>query len=264
MNIEIDRDAIHVYCCRYDQIDEPQLLNQYHSLLNQAERQRGEGIRTENGKQCFLVSRAMIRSLFGTVIDCPPTALTITADAQGKPFIERPTTRWQFNLSHSHGLITLALAYDIAVGVDVEYHHRNINALQLARHFFHSREIQQLESLSTNEQWQHFFKLWTLKEAYVKALGNGLSHALDSFGFTFHQIDSKLTMHSPPQSVVNCWSAQLKSYTLASIALSQSHEARNLKLYDYLPHRYCNLKQLNSLVHSVIAPPQAHPHCTRS
>ncbi len=254
-NIEIDRDAINVFCCRYDQVDEPELLDQYHSLLSQAERQRWNGIRTEDGKRCFLVSRAMIRTLLGTAINYSPTELTITADEQGKPFIDQPTTRWQFNLSHSHGLITLALAYDIAVGVDVECHHRNTDTLQLARHFFHPREIQQLEALPANKQRQHFFKLWTLKEAYVKAIGTGLSHALDSFGFTFHQPNSRLAMHPSPQSAVNCWSAQPESgYTLATIALSQSSKARNLKLYDYLPHHHCIPKQLDSLIHSIITP----------
>ena len=66
VNIEIDRDAIHVYCCRYDRIDEPRLLDHYHGLLDQAERQRWQGIRTGEGKRCFLVSRAMIRTLLGT------------------------------------------------------------------------------------------------------------------------------------------------------------------------------------------------------
>jgi 4'-phosphopantetheinyl transferase len=261
INIEIDRDAIHIYCCRYDRIDEPQLLDQYHSLLNQAERQRWQGIRTEEGKLCFLVSRAMMRTLLGAAISCPPTALTVTADAQGKPFIDRSTTHWQFTLSHSRGLITLALAYDTAIGIDVECYHRNTETLQLARHFFHSQEIQQLEALPADEQRQHFFKLWTLKEAYVKAIGCGLSHALDSVGFTFHQPDSKLAMHPPPQSTVNCWLAQPESgYTLASIALSQSSEVRSLKLNDYLPHRHCTPRQLDSQIHSVISPTSAHPY----
>lgn len=262
LNIEIDRDAIHVYCCRYDRVNELRLLNQYHSLLNQAERQRREDIRTEEGKLCFLVSRAMIRTLLGTAIGCPPTTLTIIADAQGKPFIDQPTTHWQFNLSHSQGLITLALAYDTAVGVDVECHHRNTDTLQLARHFFHFREIQQLEALATDEQRQHFFKLWTLKEAYVKALGYGLSHALDSFGFTFQQPDSMLAMHPSPQFVVNCWSAQLASgYTLASIALSQSSDSRrSLKMYDYIPLHHYKPEVNDSLIHSVIAPASAHPY----
>ena len=260
LNIEIDRNTTHVYYCRYDQIDEPQLLNQYHSLLNQAERQRWEGIRTEDSKQCFLVSRAMIRSLLGTVIDCPPSALTITADARGKPFIVQPTTRWKFNLSHSHGLITLVLAYDAAVGVDIEYHHRSIEALQLARHFFHSREIQQLESLPANEQQQHFFKLWTLKEAYVKAIGKGLSHRLDKFSFTFQPANPRITMSPLPQSAISCWSAILGAeHTMAIIALSQLSALQCLNLYEYIPYHCCTPRQLDTLIHSNITTSQIVP-----
>ena len=255
LNIEIDHEAINVYCCRFDQLDDPWLLNQYHSLLSQAELQRWQGIRTKEGKRCFLVSRAMIRTLLGTAINCSPTALNITADSQGKPLINRPTTPWQFNLSHSHGLIALALTYDTAVGVDVECHHRNADILQLARHCFHPYEIQQLEALPTDEQQQHFFKLWTLKEAYVKAIGTGLSHTLDSFGFTFHQANSRLVMNPPPQLVVNCWSAQPEpDYTLACIALEQTPGSRHLVPRSYLPLHHCTPLQLNSLVHSIIAP----------
>lgn len=255
LNTEIGRDAIHVYCCRYDQIDEPWLLDQYYNLLHQSEQQRWQSIRTEEGKQCYLISRAMLRTLLGTAIGCPPTALTVTTEAQGKPFIDQPTTRWQFNLSHSHGLITLALAHGIDVGIDVEHHRHNIEIRQLARHSFHPQEIQQLETLPADEQLEHFFKLWTLKEAYVKAIGCGLACAFDSFGFTFHRDpDPRLAMHPSPQSAINCWLMQPEpGYTLASITLSQSSEIRPLKLHDYLPYRHCTPKQPHALIHSVIA-----------
>lgn len=264
MNIEIDRDAINVYSYRYDSIDEPALLDQYHNLLSQAELQRWKDIRSADGKRCFLVSRSMLRTLLGTAIDCPPEEIIINAGAQGKPFVERPTTRWQFNLSHSRGLIFLALAYDTAVGVDVEYCQRKTDCLELARHFFHPREIQQLEALPADEQRQHFFRLWTLKEAYIKAVGSGLSHGLDNFGFIIQQENSGLTMHPSPQSVINCWSTQPEpEYTLASIALSQKTETVTLKLYDYLPQHHCNLRQLDNLVHNTIFPGSADPHCDK-
>lgn len=255
LNIKFDHDAIHVFCCRYDRVDEPQLLTQYQSLLNQEERQRWERMRTDNLKLCFLISRSMIRTLLGAAIGCSPSALTISTKTQGKPFIEQPTTRWQFNLSHTQGLVVLVLAYDTDVGVDIECHLRKTDILQLARHCFHSREVQQLEALPADQQRQHFFKLWTLKEAYIKALGHGLSHPLDSFGFTFHQSNSSFAMHPPPAITLNCWSAQPElDYTLAIIALSQTPATQSLKLQDYLPYHFCEPKQFDCLIHSVIAP----------
>ncbi|MCF6209257.1 MAG: 4'-phosphopantetheinyl transferase superfamily protein [Gammaproteobacteria bacterium] len=262
MNIETGRDAISIYCCRYDRIDEPWLLDQYYNLLSRTEQQRWQGIRTKGGKQCFLVSRAMIRTLLATAIGCPPTALTLAANAQGKPFVDHPTTRWQFNLSHSHGLITLALVYDTDVGIDVERHRHNIETLQLARHFFHPREYQQLEALPASQQQPHFFKLWTLKEAYVKAIGCGLAYAFNNFGFTFHSPGSEIIMHPSPPSTINCWLMQPElNYTLASITLSQSPEIRPLKLHDYLPYHHCTPRQPHSLAHRVIAAPSAHSQC---
>ena len=253
--MDIAHNAIHVYCCRYDSIDEPRLLDCYRGLLDQAEQRRWQGIRSEEGRRCFLVSRAMLRVLLGEAIGCSPTALTITTNAWGKPRIDQPATRWQFNLSHSHGLIALILAYDLAVGIDVECLHRNLNIPRLVRHFFHPREIQQLEVLSAAEQREHFFRLWTLKEAYVKAIGRGLSLALDSFGFTFQYPGARLALHLPlptPSSIKYCLMQPEPGFTLAGIALSKNEEARRLKLYDCLPFRYCLPRPLQPLVQDII------------
>jgi len=252
--VEIDRNTINVYCCRYDRIDEPQLLNQYRRLLSEAEQQRWKNISSESAKRCFLLSRAMIRTLLGQAIGSPADALIISEDVQGKPFISQPATRWQFNLSHSHGQIVLALVYDTSVGIDVENYQRKTNLLQLARHFFHSEEIQQLENLPTDEQPTHFFKCWTLKEAYLKAIGVGLSYGLDRFSFTFQQENPRIVMNPLPDLALSCWSAKLEpNYLIAIIVLSECLEAKSLKLYDYIPYHSFSPKNADTLIHSVLA-----------
>jgi len=253
-NIEISREMIHVYCCRYDRIDEPRLLNHYHSLLNPSERIRWKNIRSDDGKRCFLVSRAMMRTLLSIAVNCPASALNFMTSELGKPYIAQPTTLWQFNLSHSHGLVSLALAYNMAVGIDVEYHDRKTRTLQLARHAFHYSEIEQLEMFFDDEQKQHFFKLWTLKEAYVKAIGCGLSLALDSFSFIFPKQGTKVAMHPAPSVAINCWFTQpAPGYTLASVALRASQKTQQLAIYDYTPLQHCTLKQPHPLTHTIIA-----------
>ena len=87
----------------------------------------------------------------------------------------------RFNLSHARSLIACAVAYDAEVGVDVEETDRGIEALELAERFFAPSEVAHLRAAPSDIRDERFFTLWTLKEAYIKALGTGLSTDLKAF-----------------------------------------------------------------------------------
>jgi len=92
-----------------------------------------------------------------------------------------------FNISHTEGLVVVALAPKSALGVDVECKHRRGKTLEIADRFFHPQEINCIgQPVAELDQRALFFRFWTLKEAYVKALGDGLQRSLQSFYFTLH------------------------------------------------------------------------------
>ena len=90
----------------------------------------------------------------------------------------------QFNLSHSHEIIVYALTIGTPIGVDVEYPKHNIDYDGIAQRFFSINECRQLKALPVEDKKTAFYNAWTRKEAYIKAVGEGLSHPLDTFDVT--------------------------------------------------------------------------------
>ena len=112
---------------------------------------------------------------------------------QGKPFLANfdgfqtdaargfldEEQRLQFNISHSHELALCAITASRAIGVDIEYLRPLPDAEPLAQRFFSKAEHARIQALPADEQAQVFLRLWTGKEAYLKATGKGLSHPLN-------------------------------------------------------------------------------------
>ena len=116
-----------------------------------------------------------------------PEQWQFTKNYYGKPTISNAslTIPLHFNISHTDKLVVLAVTVDQEIGVDVEYLLRSGKTLEIASSFFSPSEVQQLLTLPPEKQKDRFFDLWTLKEAYIKACGMGLSISLDHFSYSF-------------------------------------------------------------------------------
>ncbi|MCL1073600.1 4'-phosphopantetheinyl transferase family protein [Shewanella dokdonensis] len=111
--------------------------------------------------------------------------------AYGKPALimaQQLRYKLQFNLSHSQHWLVLAVAEGAApstqIGVDVEVPKAKRNTLEIARHCFAESEWTQLQALASTAATAAFYRLWVLKESYVKATGRGLTQALSAFNFS--------------------------------------------------------------------------------
>lgn len=130
---------------------------------------------------------------------------------QGKPFladfdgVQTDATRGslseeqrlQFNISHSHELALCAITASRAIGVDIEYLRPLPDAEPLAQRFFSKAEHARIQVLPVDEQAQVFFRLWTGKEAYLKATGKGLSHPLNQVEIVYTERGWGLTEALP-------------------------------------------------------------------
>ena len=134
----------------------------------------------------YASSRALLNLALTETLDMDIDSIVIEPNSDGKPEIVQPTgSRWKFNISHTKGLSVVAISQDYEVGVDVESSLRKQRHLDLSKRFFHPDEYQSLCTISNKEeQMKRFFSLWTAKEAYLKALGKGLSKPLGSFCVT--------------------------------------------------------------------------------
>ncbi len=127
----------------------------------------------------YVARRGILRELIGSYLDCDPAGVAFVHNAYGKPAIAQSDLR--FNLSHSYGMALYAFCRSADVGCDIERRDPKFAAEQIPERFFSPDEVRALRSLPVNEQTEAFFNCWTRKEAYIKAVGRGLSIALDSF-----------------------------------------------------------------------------------
>ena len=166
-----------ILCCRIDSVDAASLAR-CKQLLNADEMQRLNAFRAEAAANEFVIGRSLLRTTLAARLQCAPTALQFTLNADGKPQLSGVATDSQFNISHSRDWVVLALSRGAAVGVDVEAHRRRNNLVGIARRFFSSQEFALLSNQPEAAWLDYFFAVWTLKEAHAKALGTGLAKIL--------------------------------------------------------------------------------------
>ena len=152
------------------------------SILSSVERQRFERFRFERDRDLFLVSHALVRISLSKYADVRPEVWRFRAGSHGRPEISEPPSRMRFNLSHTHGLAVCAIMLDHDLGVDVEYLGASA-PMEVGERFFSPRELADINSVSSDGRVRSFFEYWTLKEAYTKARGVGLSLPLPLFSF---------------------------------------------------------------------------------
>jgi 4'-phosphopantetheinyl transferase len=174
-------NEIHVWRGRLP-LDRPEraILEQH---LSEDERKRAAGFRFERDRGRYLGARAMLRRIVASYLADKPEQVRFRYERSGKPAVlaERPDACVDFNVSHSGGFALLAIAKGRNVGIDVERVRLDIEAEKIAERFFSPGEVRTLRSLPSDQRHQAFFYCWTRKEAYIKAHGEGLALALDSF-----------------------------------------------------------------------------------
>jgi 4'-phosphopantetheinyl transferase len=154
------------------------------SILTDEERQRMERFRFDRHRRESLATRALARTALSHCHPIPPDAWTFVSNAHGKPAIE-PDFGLRFNLSNSLELVVCLIARGAEVGVDVEPYSRAVKIMEVAREVFSPQELAQLDALAGQKQLDRAVRLWTLKEAYIKARGLGMSIPFKNFSFLF-------------------------------------------------------------------------------
>jgi 4'-phosphopantetheinyl transferase len=161
-----------------------ELADRKASVLSAEERERAERFAFSKDQRSYITAHWLVRRVLSCYVPVAPEAWEFARGLQGKPVLIGPDEGLGllFNLSHTAGMVACAVTQLGEVGVDVETV-RPREHLNLARRYFAPLEISQLEPLVAVNQANAFFRLWTLKEAYIKARGIGLAMDLASFGF---------------------------------------------------------------------------------
>jgi 4'-phosphopantetheinyl transferase len=158
---------------------------EWYASLNPVERQRAQSFYFESDRQAYVTAHALLRHSLSAVIPCDPVDWRFVTGPFGKLQLADPPSGFglRFNLSHCRTRVAVALALDVEVGVDVEALDRTTRIdPAIADAYFAPDEAAALRAMSDEtRRREQFLRLWTLKEACIKATGRGLSQSLDGF-----------------------------------------------------------------------------------
>lgn len=177
----LPNNEVHVWRA---QLNQPaQRVQQLQQILSNDECLRTERFHFDRDRKRFIVSQGMLRMIIGYYIDKEPSRLQFHSGQRGKPYLEHSfdNKTLQFNLTHSNEIVLYAFTCSREIGIDVEYIRDMPDAGQIALTTFSSLENKMLQSLPEYQRQEAFFNCWVRKEAYIKAIGNGLYHPLDRF-----------------------------------------------------------------------------------
>lgn len=172
-------EEVHVW---HGSLERPiETVERLRGLLAPDEQARAGRFRFERDRSRYIVGRALLRCLLARYVGVAPERLAFEYGEFGKPTLRGGP--W-FNLSHSGSVALYAFSAAAEIGVDVELDDGDFARERIAERFFSPAEVSALRSLPLEAQPRAFLSCWTRKEAFIKARGDGLSLALDSFDVT--------------------------------------------------------------------------------
>ncbi len=175
-----NKNEVHIWRSILDlPIAKVELLAQ---TLSTDEGGRAERFHFKQDRQRFIVARGLLRTILGNYLGIPAALLEFNYGPHGKPEIKH--TQIRFNLSHSKNLVLYAITSDRELGIDLEFIRPITEAEQIANRCFSKREKAIFQALSPEQKPTGFFHHWTRKEAYLKAVGDGLAASNDDFDRT--------------------------------------------------------------------------------
>jgi 4'-phosphopantetheinyl transferase len=162
---------------------EPDVVDSLRRVLATDESARAARFRFAVNRDEYLIARGTLRMLLGQYLACQPESVRFTYSQYGRPQLDGVShgESVDFNISHSGDVVVLAFARNRRIGVDIECVRTDFSTTEIAERFFSRAEREALRVVPVEQRHEAFFRCWTRKEAFIKALGEGLSHPLDRF-----------------------------------------------------------------------------------
>lgn len=186
-------DEIHLWRYFERPMDEP-ALTRLTSILQPGEYTKLDAAHSAETRMRMLAARAMQRTVLASyATDIEPASLRFVKGEFGKPALapEFDSLGLHFSVTHTEGLVAIAVSRHRDIGLDAENINARTTALRLARRYFTAEEARNLEALPLARQPLRFYSLWTLKESWMKATGRGVGAGLDNASFSLddeHQV----------------------------------------------------------------------------
>ena len=201
MNLEPNQ--VDIWLARDPQLRDAAVLESLSRSLSADEHARVARMHFPEDRHQQLVTRGLVRHVLSLYVPgVTPAGWCFERNAHGRPGIAcapEVARDLRFNLAHTPGLVAMAVARGAEIGVDVERTDKRA-PLAVARRYFSAAEIAAMEALPAEEQAWRFRRLWTLKEAYLKAIGTGVVGGLGSMSFDFEPNGVRFEREADPAS----------------------------------------------------------------
>jgi len=175
----LEAQTVHLWWISLDVSEEN--LQTFISLLSEAEKTKAKRFKFPQHQRRYQAVHGILRIILARYLNLDPTQINFTHSDRGKPYLTNDCNplNLQFNLSHSENMAIVGISRDRPNGVDLEKIRPMETAEQLAKRFFCASEYDLLTQAIPEERDKLFFQLWTAKEAYLKAIGEGISGGLN-------------------------------------------------------------------------------------
>lgn len=188
-------DSVHLWCQALDAVTP--FNHVFYSVLSEQERRRANAFYFASDRMHFVASHGFVRYVLAAYLECRPEALHFDSGPYGKPFVRQPEGNLlEFNLSHSRGMLLLAISQGDPVGVDIEGLRPEASLLLIAEQHFHAYEFQCLKALPDTLCCDAFFRCWTYKESVMKYCGDGLQRPMHTIPVPRRYMEGEKTWHA--------------------------------------------------------------------
>lgn len=190
----------HIWTVIPESVRAPGDIARLRATLSREELRRIHRLQDAGDAHCYLVSHAMLRQVLSRYGPIAPHQWRFRYGPHGRPELAGPAaTPLRFNLTHTTGLAACIVSAHHDCGIDAEQIRERHRPLRVARRMFSEREYAQLESLTGRDFLEYFYSRWTLREAYVKAVGVGISFPTRTLDFSIDARGSA-TIDLPPEA----------------------------------------------------------------
>jgi 4'-phosphopantetheinyl transferase len=237
------QNEIDLWLVNHDRLGSSAMLDLHMQVLSKEEITRGEKFRSQADRLAYLVTRIAQRLLLSRYTGVKPKALRFLKTPHGRPVLSNPPSAqggFDFNISHDGNLTVLGFARGGAIGIDVMTTRARSSYMNVARRFFCGVEADALARLPEPLRAIRFMEYWTLKEAYVKACGPGLSMKLNSFYFLLDEpgrIDFFTPLPTSKAPILwNFWQFKLAPNVIIAVCAQQANDPNlSVNLREFCP-----------------------------
>ncbi len=220
---------------------DPDVWTRLSEWLQPEERDRADRYKDMEARAAFLIGRGMARAMLSEATGVPPADWRFIEGAHGRPEIASPSTPYHFNLAHSHGAVACIVGRDREIGVDVEFLERPAASHDVAARVCSPEELEDVNAALADERQERFLVYWTLKEAYLKARGLGISVHMADVTFSLASGQPTFTPRGSLADVDTRWTfrlAQPSDKHLVAVAADTRSGEPNIRFQRFANNRF--------------------------